>query len=630
MTLKKRVLPAAVAAILSAGSLAAQASQFSNVVVFGDSLSDAGTFRPFLANIGFPAAQMGRFSTNPDPVWSELISQYYGFTGKPSNAGGSIYAQGGPRVTQVPGVSTPPGMPERPVSTQITEYLTASGGQADSGALYGVWAGANDFFVQFAALQAGAITAAQLQTNVLAAAGAEVQQVARLNAAGAKYIMVFGGFDGAMTPQLASLDAATRAAVTQLTAGYNTTLWTGLLSANVRAIPVDLFSLFNEIRVNPSAYGFANITGVACGQFPGAPSTSSLFCLQGVNTTPALANTFMWADATGHMTAQTNRIVAQFAESLVEGPYNYSMLAEAPLRTRQVHVMGIADGLANGRNAEVGKYTVFAGGGGGEFDVDASTGSSGSSNRSDALTVGVTVRASDSVTLGAAYGQVRNRGDFGPGNMGDFKTREHTYSLFGSVTAGRFYASAVGSISNISFNDIHRNITLGPLVRQATASSTGSNGSVFVNAGYDFALGRFLIGPVVSGTWQDVEVAGFEEAGAGSANLRLAKQNRKSAVFSGGLRASCEFEGWTPWIRFTADKETENDQRFVTASPVSIPTGNQYDIPAYLGDSSYTTFMAGIRGQIAPRVALGISYYMISGRSGTSEQGASAVVSVKF
>jgi uncharacterized protein YhjY with autotransporter beta-barrel domain len=305
------------------------------------------------------------------------------------------------------------------------------------------------------------------------------------------------------------------------------------------------------------------------------------------------------------------------------------MLAETPLRTRQLHVMGIADGLANGRNAEIGRFTAFAGGGAGEFDVDESPGSASASNRSDALTVGVTVRASESVTLGAAYGQVRNRGSFGV-NMGDYKTREHSYSLFGSLNAGRFYASGVGTISNISYDDIHRNIQLGSLTRQATANTSGSNGSVFLNAGYDFSLGRFLVGPVVSATWQDVEVSGFEEAGAGSANLRLSTQKRKSQVWSGGLRASCEWEGWNPWIRFTADKETENDPRLVTASPMSIPTGNQYDVPAYIGDSSYTTFSAGVRGWIAKNVALGVSYYMVSGRSGSSEQGASAVLSYKF
>jgi hypothetical protein len=37
-----------------------------------------------------------------------------------------------------------------------------------------------------------------------------------------------------------------------------------------------------------------------------------------------------------------------------------------------------------------------------------------------------------------------------------------------------------------------------------------------------------------------------------------------------------------------------------------------------------------VRGWIMPNVALGVSYYKVSGRSGISEQGANATVSVKF
>src|SRR5439155_7663585 len=138
-------------------------------------------------------------------------------------------------------------MPEGSLSTQMTEYLGAHGGAADPNALFSMWAGANDFFVNNSLLTSGAITPAQFQTNVLAAATAEVQQTARLYQAGARYVLVFAGFDGSFTPGIAAADAATRAGVQQLTVGYNTTLFSGLASAGLRVIPVDLFSLFNEI-----------------------------------------------------------------------------------------------------------------------------------------------------------------------------------------------------------------------------------------------------------------------------------------------------------------------------------------------------------------------------------------------
>ena len=634
MKTKKRVLPALILSLFAAaGSVEAQAAQFSNVYFFGDSLSDAGYYRGFLASLGLPASvvsQMGRFSTNPGPIWAELVAQYYGVAPAPSNAGGTIYAQGGARVALTPGI-TPPGQLERPIGAQITEYLGTHGNVADPNALYSVWGGGNDFFVNSSMLQSGAITSAQFQANILAAATAEVQQVARLFQAGAQHVLVFINYDAAVTPAVAAMDPATRAGLTQLTVGANTTVLTGLASNGLRAIPVDLFSLFNEIRANPTAFGFTNITGSACGPFPPfSTSSDAFFCLVGTNVATNAQNTLVWANPSGHMTTAANAIIAQFVESLIEGPYNYSQLAEAPLRTRALHVQGVNDGLASGRGAEVAKLTAFASGGGGDFDVASGIGNSGVSNKNEAYTVGVTVRTSESVTLGLAYGQTRGRGSFGS-DLGGYHMRDNSYSAFGSVKLGGFYLSGVATIANIKYSDIRRNIVLGPVVRTGTAGTDGSNASAFFNAGYDLALGRFLIGPTVSVTAQNVEVNGFDETGAGASGLHIHTQKRRSEVWSAGLRASCNFGGWTPWLRWTADEERKDDPRFVTATPLTLAAiGNQYDIPVYAGDTSFTTIAAGVRGWLTPNVALGVSYYKVSGRSGISEQGANATVSVKF
>ena len=76
--IKSKLLPALVTAALGAIAAPAQAAQFTGVYIFGDSLSDAGYYRPGLAALlGSQAAAnaVGRFTTNPGPVWSELVSQ---------------------------------------------------------------------------------------------------------------------------------------------------------------------------------------------------------------------------------------------------------------------------------------------------------------------------------------------------------------------------------------------------------------------------------------------------------------------------------------------------------------------------------------------------------------------------
>jgi outer membrane lipase/esterase len=642
MKTKKRVLPALVASVLlAAAAPAVQAQQasntgvFSTVVVFGDSLSDAGTFRPFLLGLGLPAsvvAGMGRFTTNPGPVWAELVSQYYsGTTATPSNAGGNDFAQGGARVSSSPGVSTPPGMPERPVSTQVTEYLARTGGAADPNALYALWAGANDVFFNLGALQAGQITQAQLQANVLGAATSEIQQIARLQAAGARYIMVFGLPDIGATPAFAG-SAATAGAVTQISAGYNTTLWSGLASAGIRVIPVDTFSLFAEIRANPTLYGFTNTTSFACGPFPpitNASTITSLFCNPATLVAPNAASTYTFADSV-HPTTAVHAIIAGFTESLIDGPIQYSMLAESAIPTRQAVVRTINDGMLAHRRGPVGGMNLFFNVSGGRFDVDAGGGISGLNSDTRAFAVGLASRVSDTVTLGAAVSQGNLDGTFGS-NTGNFKTRDQAISFFGAVDWGGFYGTGVVSVGNLKFHDVERNIFLGPVTRTANASPEGSASSAFFTAGYDFRIGRARVGPVVTLSTGQYDVNQFDESNAGSADLRISSQTRRSEAWGVGVAASADLHGWTPWARVTVDRERRDDQRFVTAMPLTlVATGNSYDLPAYNADRDFWTLAAGVSGYVGPKVALGLNLYSIQSRSGIKDEGLGATVSVKF
>jgi outer membrane lipase/esterase len=553
----KHILSAVALSVAAAVSGApAQAAQFSNVYVFGDSLSDAGYYRGFLASVGLPAAQMGRFSTNPGPIWAEILGQYYlGAPVTPSNAGGTDYAQGGARVALAPGI-TPPGQAERPISTQVTEYLTSHSNTADPNALYTMWGGANDFFVNTSLLQAGQITSAQFQSNMLAAGTAEVQQIARLFGAGAQHVLLVLNFDPSMTPSAAGLDAATRAAFTQLAVGVNTTILAGSRKTGSARSPwISSRSSTRSARIRRHS-GSPTRRGVACGPLPpAAPTPQALFCLVGLNVPAGAENSLLWADPSGHLTTAGNRIVAQYALSFIEGPYNYSSMAEAPLRTTHAargRRERRADAGAAGRARPLEHLRL-----GRRRRLRRERGPG--QRRRLAFPRGLQPWASPCglpkrSCWAARIGQTRTSASFGE-NMGGYRARENTYSIFGSMKVGGFWGNAVLSTADIDFSDIQRNIQLGAQRRTANASAGGSNQSAFVSAGYDFNFRGFQIGPVVSLTAQDVDVNPFDEAGAGSANLRLFGQKRKSEVWGLGARASMDIGRWTPWVRVTADQE---------------------------------------------------------------------------
>lgn len=619
MSLKKRLIPALVGATLTLGATAASALTFNGVYVFGDSLSDAGYFRPFLSAIGLPpatVATLGRFTTNPGPVWSEIIAQYYGGNPLPSNAGGGIYAQGGARVA-VDSSSTPPvAATQRPVSTQITEYLSARGGVADPNALFAVWAGNNDIF------QAGA-------AGISAAAPAEVAQIGRLQAAGARYILVFGSGDGGKAPGSILGGATAIAQGTAATAGYNTLLFTGLKSANIKVIPVDTFALINDVIANASAFGFTNTTGVACGPFPPITTTpSSQFCAAGNLVSPNAGSTYLFADFTGHPTAATHAIVADFVKSLIDGPNAYSVMAEVPLSSRAAHIRTLDEGLRQGQSAQIGRLSVFAAAEGSKYDISSNNLGPQTDTKNRAFTVGLTARASEEVTLGVAVG--RTKGEARMGNVGQFDIKENAFSVFGNARSGSWYGNFTGSFADVKYDDIRRIVKLGQVTRTATANTNGSNFSVGLTGGFDRQWGNLTVGPFAAVTVQTVTVNAFTENGAGSANLNIFEQERRSRVFSGGVRGSMNFGNWTPFARVSFDKEAVKDDRFVSANPVSVATGNTYDIPGYKADTTWVTASVGVRGKLAERVGLSVVYSGVSSKSNVKQDGITASVSFDF
>ena len=91
-------------AILFALAGNVRSQTFSSVVVFGDSLTDSGN----IARLnGLPPGTS--FTTNPDPVWAEIVAQAFGASGTNSLDGGTNHAWGGACVNpDGPCLTSPP------------------------------------------------------------------------------------------------------------------------------------------------------------------------------------------------------------------------------------------------------------------------------------------------------------------------------------------------------------------------------------------------------------------------------------------------------------------------------------------------------------------------------------------
>jgi len=287
------------------------------VVSFGDSLSDVGTYAPIASAVGG-----GRFTTNPGQVWTQNVAQYYGdtlsaaytidLTHELKAQGGFGYAEGGATVAtpanQNDFLTDVIGNVEMPVNQQVSSYLSAHG-SFNANQLVLVWAGANDV------LRAGTPPAAT--TTVETAATTLAQVVGQIVQGGATHVVVVNLPNIGLSPDgLASSDGG--ANFTQLSELFNSTLTSALQTNGLQSkvIEVDAYTWLNGIIANFQANGFSvSNTGQACDPSK-TPDDTSLLCSPATYVSPNADQTYMFADDL-HPTTHLHALFAQYVEQQI-------------------------------------------------------------------------------------------------------------------------------------------------------------------------------------------------------------------------------------------------------------------------------------------------------------------------
>jgi outer membrane lipase/esterase len=577
--IRKTLLASALAAGLGLTQGDASA-QFSGFYFFGDSLSDAGSFKPVLP----PGT--GKFTTNPGPIWAEVFAQRYGFTATPANQGGNDYAEGGARVTQLPGVpNTPPTGTATPVATQVQNFLGK--GAINPGALYSVWAGGNDVFFQLGLAAAGAATPAQVQANVATAATQLVQQVGILSGAGARYIMVFNLPDVGKTPF--GVASGQGASITALSNLYNSTLNAGLDALHVDVIRLNAFALIDEVVANPGAFGFTNASTPAC------TTPSSLICTPATLVAPNAAQNYVFADGV-HPTTGAHQVIADYAISVLEAPAKAGLLAEAPLQVEQANFRAIDGRMmsAVGAPRAQNKFDAYAVYDYGSYDRGSAFG--GGDSHANSVVLGGDMKLSDRMLAGIAFGYTEDKSSLGDSG-GGFKLNETTMTAYVGYGDGPWYVGATLGGGDLDYRDIRRNITLGGGSRTESGTTRGTHLMGRVLGGYWFNYGSWIHGPFARLTYQEAKVYAWSETGTSSTAMSFGHQKRDSLVSSLGWQADGNL-GWArPWARVTWEKDYNNDERTVRGGLVSMG-GVSFGLPALKPDDNYILFNVGLSGEL--------------------------------
>jgi len=318
---------AAVAGIAACGGDGDGRMAVKSVTVFGDSLSDVGTYAPATGDPANP----GRFTVNPGNVWTQNVAAHYGLTVTPNRAltldrdasggattevgtatvvGGNGYAEGGARVAMLPSES---GIGNNqlvaPVQDQVNRYLQTHQKFGDN-ELVLLTGGGNDIYAQFSAvcwhtddnnLGAGNTTLDIATAQIAAAAQAEVDIVKQIRANGAKVIVVvtqgnpivspFTRYYG--SPEYQATGCYTPVTYEQVAAW--TAQFNQIVQAGVASLPevvvVDAQAAWGDVQANPARYGFTNLTEPAC------TTSSAAFCTAATLVAADAAQTYFWSDA---------------------------------------------------------------------------------------------------------------------------------------------------------------------------------------------------------------------------------------------------------------------------------------------------------------------------------------------
>lgn len=314
-----------------------------SIIVFGDSLSDVGSYR---AATGDPA-NPGKFTVNPGNVWVENVAAHYGLTVTPNRSltldkdassgattqvgtatviGGNGYAEGGARVAMLPSES---GIGNNqlvaPVRTQVNRYLQTHGKFPDDGLVL-VSGGGNDLYAQFSAvcwqtddnnLGAGNTTIEIASAKIAEAAQAEVDMIRQMRSKGARLIVLISQGNSIVSPfwryygspEYQAKGCYTPVPPRQMDAWamqFNTIVRDAV--ANMpEVVYVDAQTTWGAVQANPARYGITNLTDTAC--INTKLTTSATFCTRATMVTPAADQTYFWSDSF-HPTPRGHQILS--------------------------------------------------------------------------------------------------------------------------------------------------------------------------------------------------------------------------------------------------------------------------------------------------------------------------------
>jgi outer membrane lipase/esterase len=568
----------------------AEPPRYDRVVVFGDSISDGGSY----ADRAPPGA--GRFTTNPDHVWVEVVAQEQGLGVKPHlTEDGSNYAEGGARVA-VPRPNALGNLSRRPITAQVDDFL-ANDGKLGRDSLVIISGGGNDVF----ATQANGLAFTPEDLAVLDTAALDLtNQIVRLGQAGAGTLV---------TTSVPKFEV------------FNERFRRSLAASGANVLYFDAARLIGEIEQNPAAYGIVNIKDRACRGL----ALESFTCLPADYVTPDANRTYLFADAV-HFTGVVHEMLGRAVSATLAAPSQVSQLLYLPQAGLQANGRWLSEQLSNLDRSERG-WGMLGSLGYDSAELSPTRLGSGLSSHGVSGSLGGWSALGPETILGAVASWSEHEGDFA-GDGGAFDGRTLSATVFGQTELGGWRLAVSGTYGSLRFGSIARRVDLSTAVRIEEGRAEGSALTFDATVGRNVRMGAINVSPSAQLRYERLTMDPYAEAGQSSTRISYSGQRVETLFISPGLEMKGTVGGLRPHVAVRYHHDLLDRRRSISITPEGAPVSLTTD--AYVADGSFLTLKGGVTADLSEASYASLGADLTAGRGDFDAVALRATVGLRF
>jgi len=222
---------------------------------------------------------------------------------------------------------------------------------------------------------------------------------------------------------------------------------------------------------------------------------------------------------------------------------------------------------------------------------------------------------------------------------GGFETDTYGVLLYGGVLPAK--NAFVDAYAGYNYKDISTdrriNVLVGgtvPVTGQALGTTNGSEVKLGVNAGYDWVIQNFTVGPRLGVNYRDTGIDAFTERGGTGLEVRYTHTSEMSVTTVAGLFASMAFSAGfgviVPQLNFEYVHEFSLDQKFRQFSFVGDTTGARFNFVNDPPDRDYFNLGAGVVFVLPQGIQPFVNYRELLGYNDRSAHTVTAGVRFSF